>query len=85
MYNPWAVRTPGMMETFNSPVMRLIYKLIGKSVNKATMTIVELLDNPPTLTLSAFKERKKLSLSHASYNPENAQRLYSLTAALIKQ
>ena len=82
MYNPWAVKTPGM-EAFGSSVTKLIYKVIGKSVNQAAMIIVKLLDNPPDTNLSAYREHKKLNLSHASYNPENAQRLYSITAKLL--
>ena len=82
MYNPWAVLTPGM-EAFNSPVTRFIYKLIGKPVSKAATIISELLDNPPALNLSAYREHKKLDLSHTSYNPENAKRLYVLTSSMI--
>ena len=73
-----------MMEAFNSPVIRLFYKFFGKSVNKAAKTIAKLLDNPPDLTLSAFRENKKLSLTHASFNPENAKRLYDITVDLLK-
>jgi len=83
VYNPWAVKTPGM-EAFSSPVTKFIYKVIGKSVSQAAMIIANLLDNPPTLTLSAYRENKKLNLSHASYNLENAQRLYSITVTLLK-
>jgi hypothetical protein len=86
MYNPWAVETPGMMKAINSSslIMKLFFKMIGKSVNQAATTIAKLLDNPPAVTLSAYRELKKLNLSHASYNPENAQRLYSITAVLLK-
>ena len=82
LYNPWAVQTPGM-KAFSSPVTKFIYKLIGKSVSKAATIITELLDNPPALNLSAYREHKKLDLSHASYNPENAQRLYILTSSMM--
>jgi len=82
MYNPWAVQTPGM-EAFSSPVTKFIYKLIGKPVSKAATIISELLDNPPASNLSAYREHKMLDLSHASYNPENAQRLFILTSSMI--
>jgi hypothetical protein len=85
MYNPWAVQTPGMMKALrNKPFMRLFFKMIAKSVNQAALIITKLLDNPPAVTLSAYRELKKLSLSHVSYSPENAQRLYSITVELLK-
>ena len=84
LYNPMAVQTPGMMEVYSSPVMKLIYKIIGKPVEKAAMPIVELLDNPPALALSAYKERKELSLALATYNQENAKKLYNITAQLLE-
>lgn len=84
LYNPWAVQTPGMMEVYGSPVMKLMYKIIGKPVEKAAVPIVELLDNPPELSLSAYRERKKLSISLASYNQENAKKLYDITASLLE-
>jgi len=84
MYNPWAVQTPGMREALSSPIMKLLFKVIGKSVNQAVIIIAKLLDNPPAVTLSAYREHKKLNLSDAPYNPENAQRLYSLTTKLLK-
>ncbi|MBU3811685.1 MAG: SDR family NAD(P)-dependent oxidoreductase [Candidatus Niameybacter stercoravium] len=85
MYNPWAVQTPGMMEVYNTPLMKLVYKLIGKPVKKAIVPIIDLLNNPPTSTLSAYRERKNLSLNIASYNPENAKKLYDITIKLLAQ
>jgi len=82
MYNPWAVLTPGM-EAFSKPVTKFIYKLIGKPVSKAATIIAELLDNLPAPNFSAFREHKKLDLSHASYHPENAKRLYILTSSMV--
>ena len=84
MYNPWAVKTPGMLGEFSSPVTRFIYKLIGKSVTQAAAIISKLLENQPALAFSAYREHKKLNLSHPSYCPENAERLYNLTTALLK-
>lgn len=84
MYNPWAVQTPSMMEMFSSPIMKLMYKIIGKTVEQAAILMAELLDNPPSVAISAYRERKKLSLDHPSYNSDNAKRLYNLTVALIK-
>jgi len=84
MYNPMAVQTPGM-EAFSNSITKFIYKIIGKSVNNATTIIVKNLNNPPNENLSAYRENKKLNLSHSSYNPENAKRLYSLTTAQLNK
>lgn len=85
MYNPWAVQTPGMLDFFDNPLMKLFYKLIGKPVEKAVIPIVELLDNPPECPLSAYKERKSISLNIESYNQENAKKLYDLTIPLLNE
>jgi hypothetical protein len=84
LYNPWAVQTPGMMETLNTPLSRLVYKFIGKPVDKAIVPLTELLDNPPAAALSAYRERKELALSLPSYNQENAEKLYNITSQLLK-
>lgn len=84
LYNPWAVQTPGMMEVYSRPLMKLIYKIIGKSVEKAIIPITELLNNPPAPALSAYRERKELDLTLATYNKENANRLYNITTQLMK-
>jgi len=39
--------------------------------------------NGLALNFSAFREHKKLDLSHTSYNPENAKRLYILTSSMV--
>jgi hypothetical protein len=78
LYNPWAVQTPGMMD-YGGQLMKLAYKIIGKPVEKAVIPIIELLDHPPSATLSAYRERKEINLTMASYNKENAIRLYNLT------
>lgn len=84
LYNPWAVQTPGMMEVYSNPLMKLMYKIIGKPVEKSIVPIIELLDTPPSLALSAYRERKALALSLATYNKENAKKLYTITAELLK-
>jgi NAD(P)-dependent dehydrogenase (short-subunit alcohol dehydrogenase family) len=82
LYNPMAVQTPGMME-YSGLLMKLIYKAIGKPVDKAVVPIIELLDNPPASSISAFRERTPLDLSLATYNTENAKRLYSETMQVL--
>ncbi len=83
LYNPWAVQTPGMMEMYSSPFMKLMYKMIGKSIDKAIVPITELLNNPPASALSAYRERKKLNLAMPTYNQENAKKLYSMTIQML--
>jgi hypothetical protein len=45
LFNPWAVQTPGAMEMYEQPMMKimmkLMYKIIGKPVGKAIDTIKE--------------------------------------------
>ena len=82
LYNPMAVQTPGMMEV-SGPMMKLMYKIIGKPVEKAILPIVKLLDNPPAPTLSAFRERKQLDLTMETCNQENAKRLYNISTHLL--
>jgi hypothetical protein len=83
LYNPMAVRTPGMME-FGGPLMKMVYKIIGKPVEKAASQIAELLETLPLSSLSAYRERKKLELSLATYSEENAKRLYGITIDFLK-
>ena len=82
LYNPWAVQTPGMLEG-SSQLMKLMYKTIGKPVEKAVVPIAELLDNPPSPALSAYRERKKLNLTLPTYDEKNAKRLYETTTILL--
>lgn len=83
LYNPWAVQTPGMLEG-SGTLMKVMYKIIGKPVEKAALLIAELLANPPSPALSAYRERKKLDLALATYNRQNAKRLYETTANLLE-
>ncbi len=83
MYNPWAVQTPSMMKMFGSPIMKFMYKIIGKTVEQAAEMVAHRLDNLPAGKFSAFRERKPLDLAHASYNAENAKRLYGITDEII--
>lgn len=85
LYNPWAVQTSGMMETFKNPVMKMMYKIIGKPAEKAIEPIIELLNNPPATSLSAYRERKKISLTMKTFDKENAKRLFDITAQMMKE
>lgn len=83
LYNPMAVKTPGMME-FGNPVMKLYYKFAAKTEEKAVIPIIELLDNPPSSPISAYKEHKEISLALATYNKENAVKLYNATTQILE-
>jgi len=87
LYNPWAVQTSGVLEMFDKPlmkaIMKLSYKIIGKSADKAAEIIFELLDNPPTSSLSVFKEQKEIDLTMKTFDKENAKRLYNITIQYI--
>jgi len=82
LYNPMAVQTPGMAE-YGGLLMKLIYKAIGKPVDRAVVPIIELLNNPPASALSAYRERKKLDLTLPAYDKGNAKRLYEVTTKLL--
>jgi hypothetical protein len=84
LYNPWAVQTPGMLKD-SSLLTRLMFKVIGKSIEKATVPITALLDNPPSSTLAAYRERKKLDLGLATYDKQNAQKLHDITLKLLNE
>ena len=85
MYNPWAVNTPGMMEFFKNPLMKIMYKVIGKTVDKAIIPVMKIINNPPSVTFSAYREGKVLDLNHSSYNPENAKKLYDITIKFLDE
>jgi hypothetical protein len=79
-----AVQTPGMKNS-STLLMRFIYKIIGKTIEKAIIPITELLNNLPLATLSAFRENKELSLDSATFSKENATRLYEITTAILSK
>lgn len=83
MYNPWGVRTEGMKQVYNTPVKWMIFKMFSKPVDEAIIPLMELLDNPPSNTLSAYRVRKKLNIDNGSYNHENAKKLYNMTIKLV--
>ncbi|WP_232697396.1 SDR family NAD(P)-dependent oxidoreductase [Brevibacillus daliensis] len=88
LFNPWAVQTSGAIEAYEQPVMKnimkLIYKITGKQVEKAIEPIIVLLENPPKPSLSAFKQRKEVSLAMKTFDKENAQKLFNITVQLLK-
>lgn len=88
MYNPMAVRTPGMMEAFNTPSKWSMFESISKPVEKAIIPLINLLNNPPASTLCAYREDTKLDLldlNIQSYNPDNAKKLYNITNNMLEE
>ncbi|CAM4413284.1 hypothetical protein BAMA_16325 [Bacillus manliponensis] len=87
LYNPWAVQTSGVFEMFKNPLMKnlmkLSYKIIGKSVEEGIKPIMNLLENPPKASLSAFKMEKEVSLMMGTFDRENAQKLYDMTVQML--
>ncbi len=88
LFNPWAVQTSGVMEMYEKPMMKvlmkLIYKVIGKPIEKAILPMIDLLETPPNASLSAFKQRKEVSLKIITFNKKNAKKLYNITIQLIE-
>ena len=67
LFNPWAVRSNEALNSFDSPLMKLlaraIYAIVGVSVEKAIAPITHLIDNPPHTALSAFIKTKPVDLT----------------------
>lgn len=89
LFNPGAVQTNGTMEAFEQPIMRaltkLLYKLIGSSVEKAIQPIIRLLESPPAAALSAYMKNQEVSLTMETFNNNNAQNLNKITEEYVKQ
>ena len=85
LYNPGIVRTKGATEAFSNLLLRTIIKIIAQPVNKAIEPLINLLDNLPKQSLSAYKQHKLVALTGKSFDKQNAQRLHDLTEKLIKE
>lgn len=89
LFNPWAVRSKGALNSYNSPVMRLItriiYALIGQSVDEAIVPMVKLIDDPPADTLSAFIKTKPVDLSMATFDSAKVCHLDEATRRLLRE
>lgn len=87
LFNPIAVQTNGALQAYEQPVIRFIvkqiFKFIAKPVDEVIKPIVELLENPPAKNLSAYKQKKSVSLTMKTFNQDKAERLHSLTEDLV--
>lgn len=67
LFNPWAVRSNEALNSFDSPLMKLlaraIYAIVGVSVEEAIAPITHLIDNPPHTALSTFIKTKPVDLT----------------------
>ncbi len=88
LFNPGAVQTSGAMEAFEQPVIRtaikMLYKIIGKPVEKAIEPIIKLMENPPSVPLSAFMQAKEVSLTMGTFSKDGAKKLHVITQELIE-
>ena len=84
LYNPMAVRTPGMME-FGGAAMKAYYKLAAKPIEKAVLPIAALMDNPPDPKLSVYKEQKSVPLEGPAFDEGNALKLYDMTEQILDE
>lgn len=87
LFNPVAVQTNGVTGAYEHPMVKflikLIYRFIGMPVEVAIKPIIDLLSNQVSASLSAFKQRKPVSLASKTFDKEDALRLYSLTTKLL--
>lgn len=87
LFNPWAVRTKAIFESIHNPVSRgftkFMFLLIGRDVYTATLPLLDLVTTPPESKLSAFIQKKKVDLSKATFDEENARELYLQTVKLL--
>ena len=82
LYNPMAVKTPGMDST-GGFLMKLIFKMIAKPVSEAIKPIGDIIKNRPTDKLISFTQKKVNSLTMETFNQANAKRLDELTRELL--
>lgn len=84
LYNPSAVKTDGMKNFYKNPILRKLTGLMSKSIEEATENIIDLLDNPPSDLLSAFNQKKKISLNKPTFDKSKATRLFNETTKLLE-
>ncbi|PEL13272.1 hypothetical protein CN601_05290 [Bacillus sp. AFS017336] len=88
LYNPWAVQTSGVFDMVKNPlmknVMKMSYKIIGKTIEEGIKPIIKLVENPPKSSLTAFKMEKEVSLTMKTFDKELAQKLYDITVQMLE-
>jgi hypothetical protein len=85
-YNPGVVRT-GMADQMRQPLrmlMKTMLRIAGKPVAKALPPILDLFDNPPEETFTAWSGRRPVKIARKkAFNLDNAMRLYQMTERLL--
>jgi hypothetical protein len=56
---------------------------LRKTIEKAIIPIIELLNNPPERSLISYTQRKENSLSKETFDKDNAQRFFDITNQLL--
>lgn len=87
LYNPGAVQTEGAMGAYDQPLMRslvkMLYKLTGKPVEKAIEPLLSILENPPEAPLTAYMQNKRVNLTMKMFDKLNAAKLNQMTGELV--
>ena len=83
LFNPGLVDT-GMQKTMNPP-MRMMTRIFAKSVDAAIAPMVPLIDEPPSLPLTAFNQGKPIPISGAAFDPSDAEALRAATVAVTSR
>ncbi|MEV0077214.1 SDR family NAD(P)-dependent oxidoreductase [Nocardia neocaledoniensis] len=85
LYNPMMVRT-AMAQPLPAP-QRLLANaaaaVFGQSVRRAIIPLARILDEPPAEPISAFRRRTRIPLTGKDFAPEAAERLDTVTRALV--
>ncbi|MFB7142462.1 hypothetical protein ACFCYN_22880 [Gottfriedia sp. NPDC056225] len=64
-------------------VMKLSYKIIGKTIEEGIKPIIKLVESPPKSSLTAFKMEKEVSLAMKTFDKELAQKLFDITVHML--
>lgn len=84
-YNPGIVRT-GMADQMPQPtriLMKTMFRIAGKPVNKALPPILQLLASPPQQAFTAWSGHKPIDTTRKTFDHDNAIRLHQMTTGLL--
>lgn len=84
LYNPSTVKTPGMIAFFG-PSMKSYMDENGKELSDAVDIVMYHVAHQPESNISAYIENEEMDLSRSIYNPEKAEKLYTITEELLEK
>lgn len=89
LFNPGAVQTKGATEAFDHKMVqllvKLLYRIVGKSAEKAVEPVLRLAAYPPDASLTAYKQDKKLVFPKEQLTTATqADQLFAATLELIE-